>query len=447
MKRLRLHNSSGDTIVEVMIVLAVLSLSFAISYATANTGLNQSRNAEEHSEALGLLNSQVELLRTAVGNQANVFLGTPFCMSNPAAADPVPDSSFHSPENVDSNFPASAASDNFAKYPATCASQGQDKFYNVSITYNTPVATDPSQNYFDLRVRWDGIGSLGRQQEELTYRMSPLTATATSGIVTGASAPQLKVVVKAIEPIDNTKTPPTCSSNTTDPSNYPLQDYTSGKSTVTIQNSDSTTPPPTGTTSTQTDASSTALFTGVLYDGRYTATVTAPAGFTLCNSPITHTSTSAPATVDPSSPSTTTISDIKIIPQCTSHTVTTSTPDYTQPTAWVNGAPISVNVPATSTPESFGGTLVGLASFGPSGSSYDGQYETHFSNGTFPYTGYYQLTGSINAGFGAFYNYSVWTSYTPATSTAAYSYISGYVQVPVAWVPIITTTTTYTCSH
>ncbi|HXE10132.1 MAG TPA: hypothetical protein VN554_01775, partial [Verrucomicrobiae bacterium] len=52
-------DATGDTIIEVLIVLAVLGLSLSISYATANKGLQQSRNAQEHSAALGIIDSQV----------------------------------------------------------------------------------------------------------------------------------------------------------------------------------------------------------------------------------------------------------------------------------------------------------------------------------------------------------------------------------------------------
>src|ERR1019366_6517837 len=81
---IKLHNSAGDTIVEVMIVLAVLSLAFAITYATANHGLIQSRNAEEHSEALGLLDSQVELLRAAFSQNISAVNAPSdvFCMDS-----------------------------------------------------------------------------------------------------------------------------------------------------------------------------------------------------------------------------------------------------------------------------------------------------------------------------------------------------------------------------
>ena len=55
-------NKSGDTIVEVLVSLAILSLAFAISYSTASKALIVSQNSQEHSTALGYLDQQMEML-------------------------------------------------------------------------------------------------------------------------------------------------------------------------------------------------------------------------------------------------------------------------------------------------------------------------------------------------------------------------------------------------
>lgn len=89
---------SGDTIIEVMVVLAVLGLSIGLAYATANRSLLNARQAQEHSAAAGLVETQVENLRLLVGNSTtgntdpttNIFLPTtPFCVLNPNAAAPI----------------------------------------------------------------------------------------------------------------------------------------------------------------------------------------------------------------------------------------------------------------------------------------------------------------------------------------------------------------------
>ena len=146
MRRLHLPilSQAGDTIVEVMIVLAILGLALSISYATANRGIQQSRNAQEHSEALGIIDSQVELLRSyVIGGGNPSTLGSAFCMvDTPALATQMAVSS--SCTNINS-------------------------LYNVSITYK--LAVGPAQPYYDFVVTWPGLGSLGSQQEEIAYRI------------------------------------------------------------------------------------------------------------------------------------------------------------------------------------------------------------------------------------------------------------------------------------
>ncbi len=59
-------NQVGDTIVEVMVVLAILGSAIGISYATANRSLLNVRQAEESSEGDTLAQEQIEALRSFV---------------------------------------------------------------------------------------------------------------------------------------------------------------------------------------------------------------------------------------------------------------------------------------------------------------------------------------------------------------------------------------------
>ncbi len=250
MKRFSIHNTIGDTIVEVLVVLAVLGLAFSISYATANHATLRARNSEEHSEALGILKSQVDLARAAVakGIDPSTLLQS-FCISDPA-----------NPQNVQqfTAVPASAATDdstNYPNYPAGCVSS----FYHVSGTY------DSSSNIIDFRVRWTGIGKLGPQQEELTYRIYKLTAGG-SGIGLGDSPPQIKVVVRSI-------------SSTT-----PCASASGGSGVVgTTVSVVQTAGPYSG--SSPTDGSGTAAFQNLIQGGLYTASIGTPPGFTACSGP------------------------------------------------------------------------------------------------------------------------------------------------------------------
>jgi type II secretory pathway pseudopilin PulG len=75
MKRLKTLGRAGDTIVEVMVVLAILGLAISISYATANRSLLNARQAQENSEATELIQSQIEALRTLTqaGDTPDIF--------------------------------------------------------------------------------------------------------------------------------------------------------------------------------------------------------------------------------------------------------------------------------------------------------------------------------------------------------------------------------------
>ena len=95
LKRHNTLNQLGDTIVEVMIVLAVLGLALGISYQTASRSLKTTRSAQESSQATEILAGEVEGLRTltcsnvSVGtcpSAAQVFNTTPYCITGTTPA-------------------------------------------------------------------------------------------------------------------------------------------------------------------------------------------------------------------------------------------------------------------------------------------------------------------------------------------------------------------------
>lgn len=194
-KRFKRLNNSGDTIVEVMIVLAVLGLALSIAYATANRGLQQARNAQEHSQALGIINSQVELLRSTFAKQAGAAVESqgasgPFCLSptgTVVAITPLASSGADKFEEVLANDRLG----NATTYPGACI---QDTLYNTSIVSR-------GDGVYDFRVRWEGVGSLGRQQEELTYKIGNVIVANTGGYTDAEdpppSAPALTVNLTA----------------------------------------------------------------------------------------------------------------------------------------------------------------------------------------------------------------------------------------------------------
>jgi prepilin-type N-terminal cleavage/methylation domain-containing protein len=93
LKRLLRQNQAGDTIVEVMVVLAVLSLALGISYATADRSLLDSRQANQNSQATALAESQIESLRVLAPNPSTdptgyIFNPGDFCIDSSGNVTP-----------------------------------------------------------------------------------------------------------------------------------------------------------------------------------------------------------------------------------------------------------------------------------------------------------------------------------------------------------------------
>ncbi|HUC89835.1 MAG TPA: prepilin-type N-terminal cleavage/methylation domain-containing protein [Patescibacteria group bacterium] len=85
-RRLRSANSEpkqrGDTIVEVLISLAVISLVLGGAYATANTSLQITRSSQERSNATKLAESQIEQLKGLANTNPSALFSapSPFCI-------------------------------------------------------------------------------------------------------------------------------------------------------------------------------------------------------------------------------------------------------------------------------------------------------------------------------------------------------------------------------
>ena len=149
-KFLKLTNR-GDTIVEVMIVLAVLGLAIGISYATANRSLLNARQAQENSAATGIAQSQVEALRSLSADpfQEIFILGEPFCTVHTNDAE--------HPYNI---LPVGGGS---------CAlTYGGGVSYKISITRSDAVG-DPDT--FTVQITWPDVSGQGDDTVTQVYRV------------------------------------------------------------------------------------------------------------------------------------------------------------------------------------------------------------------------------------------------------------------------------------
>jgi len=80
----QLKSRAGDTLVEVMIVIGIISLILTGAYVTTNRNLLTARDSQERVNALKLAESQVELIRSVSHNRAlDLIAGVPaaYCLS------------------------------------------------------------------------------------------------------------------------------------------------------------------------------------------------------------------------------------------------------------------------------------------------------------------------------------------------------------------------------
>lgn len=140
------RSQGGDTIVEVLISLAVLGLIIAGSFSIVNSALRNSRQAQERAEATKLAESQVEIIKT---NPENVPAATPFCFSATGTVATL------------TGVPPDFTTDDYSVYPAACKGRNTSGLYNVFITRQDARYT--------INVRWDRIGG-GKEQTVMVYR-------------------------------------------------------------------------------------------------------------------------------------------------------------------------------------------------------------------------------------------------------------------------------------
>jgi type II secretory pathway pseudopilin PulG len=125
---------AGDTIVEVMIAIVVISTVLAGAFLVSRTSLKNVRDSEEHSQALKLVQGQVELLRQAAGRVTS-----------------------------GSSFPSSFCLD--ASGATQTGPACKTDFYTLSIKSLGAVA-----NTYQITAQWDSISG-GTGQVQIAYRV------------------------------------------------------------------------------------------------------------------------------------------------------------------------------------------------------------------------------------------------------------------------------------
>lgn len=173
----RLLNDRGDTIAEVLIVVAIISSILLGAFTVTQRSVKTVRDSQEYAEGLNLLQGQVELVRDnalkAADTQSGVFSdSTPYFCIN-ASTTPATIQKLNGLTTL-----PSLESDNFASYQSACG--------NINGRYNVAVHYNRSSNVFEFHQRWDSVNG-SRQQINLSYRIYPGQPTAAATMPTGGA--------------------------------------------------------------------------------------------------------------------------------------------------------------------------------------------------------------------------------------------------------------------
>lgn len=149
-----IKNIKGDTIVEVLIAIVILSLILTGAYVTSNDSLLNIRDAEERIQALGIAQSQAETLRA---DADTLFAGGAYAayLGNGGTA---PTFCFSS-TNSFQDYRSSPSSCQFTTIP-----------YDVQIQGLGP--TPDNTNTFKITVSWSSISAFSvKDQITIYYRV------------------------------------------------------------------------------------------------------------------------------------------------------------------------------------------------------------------------------------------------------------------------------------
>lgn len=150
MIKLKLKNR-GDTIVEVLVAIAVISLVLAGAYVSSSKSVNASRQAQERGEAIKLVEAQLERIKIRGKTLGDPIYSTttPFCIDSTSNAviEPV---------------------------TAACTIPVGGVSYDLTIIRGPLGPPIPEPNRFTVYAKWDRAGGgASREEARVIYRIFP----------------------------------------------------------------------------------------------------------------------------------------------------------------------------------------------------------------------------------------------------------------------------------
>lgn len=151
-----IRNQTGDTIVEVLIAIAIISSVVSTAYATMNSSVKSNQESQEHASALKVAESQLELFKgwLAASNTLPVGVNS-FCMKTVPTVSVEP-------------ITATVPSTDNSVYPANCKNADDD----APERFMTAIVRDPSTNRYTVYIDWDGPKG-DRSSVNLLYKVYP----------------------------------------------------------------------------------------------------------------------------------------------------------------------------------------------------------------------------------------------------------------------------------
>lgn len=150
----KLHQA-GDTIVEVLVAIAVISAVVGTAYAITNRSVQTNQSSQERGQATKEAETQLETLKSWVGDPtkaAQVFAEEKFCFALNTSTSQMEIVSFPAPTPVPTN--------NNTDYPAEC----RKGFYNIGFLH------EPSTELFTIYITWDGPKGT-RENLSMSYKV------------------------------------------------------------------------------------------------------------------------------------------------------------------------------------------------------------------------------------------------------------------------------------
>jgi prepilin-type N-terminal cleavage/methylation domain-containing protein len=149
LKRASARRQKGDTLVEVLIAIAVVSMILGGAYVTTNRSLTATRAAQERSIALKLAESQIERLKGIVATNSIAVFGA-------AAPDPF---------CIDSTGAVTRATDPPCQMDTKGDQASGEPIFHMSI--------DRVGSQFTLTETWTNPGGKATDRLQLIYRVYP----------------------------------------------------------------------------------------------------------------------------------------------------------------------------------------------------------------------------------------------------------------------------------